>query len=735
MPRQHPIPAVGRFARPLFNARHPLHVAIAAATLLAGAPAFAATATETAVLPAFKVKSQSETDGTAAQGYRVETIRQLGPLGEATLLDTPFSLNVISEDLIKNVQASKPDDVFRINPVIQLTTPQSRFFTGVTLRGFSQGSTKRIDGIPSTTSYVNVDIEDKERIEVITGLSGFLYGMGNVGGTLNYVLKRPTYQPRATVRAGVAEGENAIVHGDIGGAIDADQRFAYRLNAVYQDGDTELDHQSLNRKFVSGALDWNISDDVRLQFDASESRYRMAGTEPFWSAVGAALYPSAPDGDDYYGQPFTQTETEQQRVGARLEWRVSDSVSARAGIAQYDTALDLTAANNGFLVGPSGTYRVQASTWEYPDVEALGGFALADFRFSTGRIEHLLTAGWYGDRDERTNFRSSGGWATLTSAPVNLDQGPVYFDVTIPPASGPKYTTQRTRSDNWVVGDQITFNNEWSALIGVNRASIVDTSYEEDGAIVRPNYDDDAYTPSAALMYKPIPNVTLYVSYAESLEKGGVAPDFSSTNVAVVNAGKVMAPLESEQVEVGAKAQVDGVLLTAALFDIDKGLQYLDESNIARPVYVQDGRQVHKGVEFTASGRVLEGLTVLGGVTLLDAQVEKNASNPALEGKTPVNVAETMAKLYLEYDIAAVPGLTLTGGAYYTGEQQVNTLNTDEVPSYVTYDLGARYGMKAAHVPLTFRVGFTNVTGEDYWLNSTYLGRPRTLAASVEASF
>jgi iron complex outermembrane receptor protein len=39
-----------------------------------------------------------------------------------------------------------------------------------------------------------VSTEELERVEIMNGLSGFMYGAGNVGGTTNYVLKRPSYQ-------------------------------------------------------------------------------------------------------------------------------------------------------------------------------------------------------------------------------------------------------------------------------------------------------------------------------------------------------------------------------------------------------------------------------------------------------------------------------------------------------------------------------------------------------------
>lgn len=700
--------------------------------LMAALLGLAATAQAQQALPEVKIQeAASERDGAAAQGYRPTQVRQIGPLADLPLLDTPFSVNVTTSELLQNLQASKPDDAFRYNPVVQLQGPQSRFFTSVAMRGFSVGSTKRIDGVPSTTTYVNTDLEDKERIEVLTGLSGFLYGSGNVGGTINYVLKRPVYQPLARVTAGITEGSNLRVHGDFGGALDADGRLAYRLNAVAQDGDLRLDGQSLRRGLVSGALDWNLSDRLQLQFDASRSTYHMQGTEPFWDVDPGAAFPAAPDLHRAYGQPFTRTDTTQTQWGARMTWRASEALTVRTGLTQRKSDIDLIAANNLFVTGAPGRYRVQASAWDYPDVKALGGFALVDGKLQTGSVRHKLTAGWYGDHDERTPFLSSaGGWATLTSAPMDI-AAPTALTAPAFSIAGPKYIAQRSRYGNWVLGDHVEFNAQWSALVGLTHASITDTSYNAARATTA-RYGDSRTTPSLALLFKPREHITLYANYMESLEKGGTAP-LTAGGRAVVNAGAVLPPLLSKQAELGIKAELGQMLLTGALFQIDKGLQYTDTTtNPAAPVYVQDGRQVHKGVEFTASGRALPGLTLWGGITLLDAQVTKQTATPALQGKTPANVAEVQAKLYAEQDIAAVPGLALTGGLLYTGKQQRDALNTQQLPAYTLLDAGLRYAAKVAGKPVVWRLSVANLTDKQYWLNGTYLGRPRTVSLSAQ---
>lgn len=662
------------------------------------------------------------------------TATQVGPLGKIELIDTPFSISVMSRELIDNLQAVAPDDLFRVNPVTQLNNPQTRFFSSVNMRGFSSASTKRIDGIPSTSSYVNVDLEDKERVEIITGLSGFLNGAGNVGGTLNYVLKRPTAHRLNRVTTGLNGGANAYVHGDFGGGIDAAGKFSYRVNVVAQDGETDVDYQSIERQFISTAFDWNLAENLRLQVDASFTDYRMEGTEAYWSSAAGVRYPEAPDADNFYGQPFTSSESKQHHLGARIDWQVNKEISFRAGVVRRESALDLVVVNNTLIAGPAGSYQVQASAWEYPDVEAFGGFAFADAEFSTGAIEHRLMTGWYGDTDERTNFVSSaGGWATVSySGGFNISHPTYVANPGLFPA-GPKYTAQESTYHNFVIGDSLRWGEHWSALVGVNYAKIADRALGVTG-VATSDYSDHALTPTYAVIFKPVPLLSIYASAMESFEKGGAAAA-TYGGYPVTNAFAVMPPLTSEQIEAGVKYQLGKAFLTGAAFEIDKGLQYYDVRDVTRPTYVQDGRQVHRGFEFTATGEVVRGLSVVGGFTWLRAEIKENTQAPALVGKQPASVAERTAKIYLEYALPFVKGLTLTGGVFYTGEQWVDSANTYELPSFTTGDVGARYQTTVFGRKTTFRAAVTNVTNENYWLTTSYLGAPRSVRVSATIDF
>jgi len=134
---------------------------------------------KTAVLDAINVT------GSASPAYKPETA-SIGPLGDKSIQDTPYSINVIPSELPQNQQLKSVREAFRYLPSVQGENirPQTRGLQA----GVVQNT--RMDGMNSaaTTDY---PIEQFDRIEVLNGLAGALYGPANPAGTFNYVLKRP----------------------------------------------------------------------------------------------------------------------------------------------------------------------------------------------------------------------------------------------------------------------------------------------------------------------------------------------------------------------------------------------------------------------------------------------------------------------------------------------------------------------------------------------------------------
>src|SRR5690606_11117922 len=120
--------------------------------------------------------------------------------------------------------------------------------------------------------------------------------------------------------------------------------------------------------------------------------------------------------------------------------------------------------------------------------------------------------------------------------------------------NGDQRLSSRTKTDNWLIGDIITFNEQWSTILGLTHSTI--ETYSNDFVWAKAfGYDETATTykesettPNISLIYKPLPWLTTYASYIEGLEAGGIAPNTA------LNAGQALAPQVSEQYELGVKA-------------------------------------------------------------------------------------------------------------------------------------------------------------------------------------
>lgn len=115
----------------------------------------------------------------------------------------------------------------------------------------------RLDGlnIVSTTAF---PVEMLERLDVLNSLTGALYGPASPAGQFNFVAKRPTEETLRKVTLGYQSRSAFTGHVDLGGHIDDDNRFGYRVNVLNQEGEGNLDDSTLRRKLLSVALDWNI---------------------------------------------------------------------------------------------------------------------------------------------------------------------------------------------------------------------------------------------------------------------------------------------------------------------------------------------------------------------------------------------------------------------------------------------------------------------------------------------
>ncbi|MDD3597718.1 TonB-dependent receptor [Sulfuricurvum sp.] len=670
-------------------------------------------------------------EGSAEAGYKVSSVKNVGPWGEKKLLDTPYSINVISNDLINNTQMSSPDQLIRMNPLLALNLPTSlNARPKFNIRGFTGLSNIYEDGLYNFNGWVS-QLEDVEQIEVLTGLSGFLYGVGNVGGLINYAHKAPLLTQQSEVVIGDAGGESYFASADVGGPLNQSKTFRYRLNAVKQNGNTAIDNQNLDRYLVSGSLEWEPISDLIFGINASKQHYDMKGIPASWS-IGSLKHTdiTVPEASKLWSQTWSYNTLDTDKIGTNFKWKISDNFKLRGAYSDSQYEQDQISMVNTVL--SSSTYKQSFSDRAPRTLYTKAGAFFLDSTFFTGDIKHSMTLGTqFDDAKWVQHIDSSYSGNTITSG-ASL-ASPLY--VSMPSYSigtNSNYTSFKASRNNIMLSDNIDFSDSLSFIFGINRASITQKSYLTTGVENQAgHYDDSKATPSFAFIYKPFRNVSTYVSYIESLEQGLIVP----TGSLYTNSGEALPPMKSKQYEIGTKIDFENVLLTTALFQIDKANQYQVNNTDGTRTYVQDGLQVNKGIEVTLSGKLTDNLTLVGGSTLMQAKVKDQANNPLFEGNRPIDVAEKMFKLYSEYNLPGINGLTLTGGIYYTGDFYANGLNTDKLPAVTTADIGARYIQMIDGYKTAFKINITNLTDKSYWVSSNYVGDPRSVLFSASIKF
>ncbi len=282
------------------------------------------------------------------------------------------------------------------------------------------------------------------------------------------------------------------------------------------------------------------------------------------------------------------------------------------------------------------------------------------------------------------------------------------------------------------LADTLGFLDERVLLTaGVRRQSIGFKFFNLNTGAVRSQYDKSAITPAFGLLVKPWDFASLYGNYIEALERGPTAPR------GTVNEGEIFPPSVTDQIEFGVKFDLDGLGLTAGLFQIARpnGI-----TNATTNRFSLDGQQRNRGLELNAFGEVRPNLRLLGGITYLDSKLTRTQGG-RFDGNDAVGVPELTAVLNLEYDTAIFPGLTLTARAEHVSSRFIRNDNSLKIPAYQLYGLGARYQRTLGDKAFTLRMNIDNLLDEDYWNTATgfgnnlYLGAPRSINLSFMMDF
>ena len=641
------------------------------------------------------------------EAVKVERVSS-GALGDRKAVDTPFSVNAVSSDEIQQRLAQTANDVFKYDPAVQVLGDNARtensYFAVRGIRVDMLDGTK-VDGQNFVTWDADIPLEPFEQVELLKGLSGFMYGFGSPGGIINYVTKKPTDKPLREVTFGYQTNNVWSEKVDIGGRFGNDDRFGYRVNAVNEDGNTNEPNVHVRRQTFSLATDFRITPDLTWNADVMYWKRKSQGTI-FGLSFGPTTIPAASSVARNLAQPWSSHETDTLTVGTGVDYRINSDWKTSFKY-RFSRQNRLNADSFLYVSDDAGNFSDTNYRWKtayyYQAYDAM-----VQGKFNTGGLKHEIVAG-LGYQSQVRELDSGLGGNGIFMGMNNL-YNPVYLPEQ--PGVGKDYMPYRDykiQQKSVYLSDTVQITQRLSVLAGVRYNMFSQDNYDPS-AVKTSRYSTNPLTPTAAVMFKTDEFSTAYFSYVESLEPG------ASAGPTAANAGETFGPLKSRQYEMGFKTDRDKWGANVALFRVEKGYSYTNSANYV----VQNGTQQFTGLDTSGFWRVTRDVRLMGGVLWLNTKT-KDVDDPTVNGNRVFATPNYIVSGRVEYDTPVVPGLTLWTGAKVTGSMYVNSANTQQIPSYTTADLGARYTTRVAGKQLTVRAALNNVFNRRYW-TTTYDG-------------
>lgn len=666
------------------------------------------------------------------------------------LLDTPQTVNVVPQQMIKEQRSNTMEDALRNVTGITFSAGEGgQQGDSPYIRGFTARGDIFRDGMRDPGWYTR-DLFNVDRVEVYKGPSGFAFGRGSTGGAINNVTKLPTAGTYAEGTVSATTGPGVRAELDANGKRD---NITGRIAALYEDIDTPGRDNVWTKR-------WGVAPSVSVPLDESTKAtlsYIYQGEEsvpdygvpwlpaPTYSSTTGKLTGQGYNGN---GTPVTPVPiprntflgftsgpyadvvtTDVHIVTAKIERDINDStkLTNATRYMRVDRFARPTAPRNlgqagelgGSATTPPAGYPVDSMTvglqhWENQtdNTQLINQTDLVS-KFDTGPLKHTLATGLEVSRETRHQQRQNLCYPTASSGtPVcrtNLVDPTAPVGTPVPQGWGAPQDTHMTNLGGYV-SDQIKLNRYFEVM-GSVRYDYLRTNYDDltqtDPAYQHLSRTDGMLGWRYGIVFHPLPNTSLYFAHGTSYNP--------SSELGTLSNGTVSADPEKTNVkELGAKADMlDGRLsLTAAVFRIDKTNMRvpLDPTLTgAAAIQILSGVARSDGYELGVTGKLTDQWSVFAGFTQLWTELRETTDLSQLGRELP-NAPPRSLALWTTYDVT--PKLTVGGGATYNSDTYANAQNTEYVPEFWKFDAMMSYKVDDHS---TIQLNIYNITDQLYY--------------------
>lgn len=636
----------------------------------------------------------------------------------APLVDTPKSVTVIPQELIRSTGASTLTEALRTVPGITFGAGEGGNPLGDRpfIRGYdAQGSTF-VDGMRDIGATTR-EVFNIESVEVTKGSDGAYGGRGGAGGSINLITKTPHLGNSADGSVGLGTDRYRRFTAD--GNWQMADHAAFRLNVMSHNNDVAgRDAVNNERWGIAPSFTYGLGTPTRVTasyYHLSTDDLPDSGIPYFYTTTNKpanvdTIYPANVDRHNFYGlidRDFRKTTSDVGTV--RIEHDINSNLTIRNTTRYTKSTQDYIWTQPDDSQGNV----VNGMVWRRANTRASDVYSLANQtelfgEFRTGFLKHSFTTGLELSRETSVNDSYTVAAATGAICRTNGIGAASGYNCTSlwsphpndPWAGSVKQTNdpseQRTVTKSLYAFDTIELTKRWQANVGL-RVDDYSTDFRNTVANggKRTSRDDTLFNYQFGLVFKPASNGSIYASIAtSSTPAGALLGQGSETQSLTPGRGGVganadqLAPEKNRSIELGTKWNVlnNQLSLTGALFQIDT-----TNARVTLPnnEYAMVGNKRVQGFEFGVAGKLTNKWQVFGGYTYMKSQLRDNGKTTSDNGHQFPNTPKNSISLWTNYDV--LPKFTIGGGAFYMSQVYGDTANLRAVPSYWRFDGMATY--------------------------------------------
>lgn len=733
----------------------------------AAAPA-SSTSDEVIKLSEFNVSSERAT------GYRAQSAITATGFG-SNIIDTPVTINVLTNEFVQDVGGSLQSDVLRYVPGI-ITNPNYESY--INIRGFAGLQSYR-NGQYRRQLYSTWGMD---RIEVIKGSSSIFFGLVRPGGVVNYITKKPIFNDQsgdARISYGSWDFKKAEFNYNFGG-----EKLAFRAGVGGIDADGWRNDDFKREHYLGGSVAYKIFNEGLVTVDVetirrknqdresaavlrSNSRYLFnpsvttdPGPRAWLNANGFANVPTfdifAPvfGGDDPYGKKITMgrgtySYYESKTVDLEYTQKIGDNLVYQM---QFNFAIDdfeiLRSIGGDQEPFANGTVRFRFGNFaNYRDSYNFDN--KLTYRFNIAGISNTLSLG---QESQRVNQDTPGWFDTLgrfqdgrygSFAVWNPRTDPLRSAVAEINATSESWNIMRRRAEKllgYYVGLQSEFFGGKLRTIAGTRRNEYGRRSRYERQVTNPEITTPwtvAYTPLYGALYKITPNISAFATYSESLEPQlGADAD-----------GRNLDPVTGKGYDVGLKTSILDGRLSGSLSFYGIKRENLSSRDSARevatgrqPWFIYGDAEESNGVELDFSYNPQQNWQIVVGYAHATKAETVASTNPARLGLPLAAYPQDVLSLWTKYDVqsGALTGWSFGGGVHDSSSAVfvADPNLTAKMPAYTTVDLLVQYRFKMGTHDVVAQLNVKNVLDEEYREgNFGGFGDPRSYLFSLGTKF